>query len=176
MLVWAVHDGGYDADTWYWGALLSLALLALVMIGPGRESRYTRLSRAAIACLALYVAWSYLSITWAQSPGDALQGSNRALLYLIIFALLARLPWTPQAAVLALLVFAVGVGAIAIVLLVRLGSADHVGPLFVAGRLAAPTGYENATAALFTIQALVSIALRSEENTAELQSPRHLVC
>ena len=83
MLVWAVHDGGYDADTWYWGALLSLALLALVMIWPGRESRYTRLSRAAIACLALYVAWSYLSITWAQSPGDALQGSNRALLYLI---------------------------------------------------------------------------------------------
>jgi O-antigen ligase len=168
MLVWAVHDGGYDADTWYWGALLSLALLALVMIWPGRESRYTRLSRAAIACLALYVAWSYLSITWAQSPGDALQGSNRALLYLIVFALLARLPWTPQAAVFALLVFAVGVGAIAIVLLVRLGSADHVGVLFVYGRLAAPTGYENATAGLFTIQALVSIALATRR---ELPGP-----
>ena len=24
MLVWAVHDGGYDADTWYWGALVVL--------------------------------------------------------------------------------------------------------------------------------------------------------
>src|ERR1039458_4434761 len=133
MLVWAVHDGGYDADTWYWGALLSLALLALVMIWPGRESRYTRLSRAAIACLALYVAWSYLSITWAQSPGDALQGSNRALLYLIVFALLARLPWTPQAAVFALLVFAVGVGAIAIVLLVRLGVAGPPRPPLLPG-------------------------------------------
>src|SRR5690348_6924276 len=32
LLVWAVHDGGYDADTWYWGALLMLALLAGVVI------------------------------------------------------------------------------------------------------------------------------------------------
>jgi Flp pilus assembly protein TadD len=168
MLVWAVHDGGYDADTWYWGALVSLALLALVMIWPARESRYTTLGRAAIACLALYVAWSYLSISWAQSPGDALQGSNRALLYLVVFALFARLPWTPGAALFALLVFAVGVGTIAIVLLVRLGSADHVGALIVEGRLSAPTGYFNATAALFTIQALVSITLATRR---ELPGP-----
>ncbi len=168
MLVWAVHDGGYDADTWYWGALFSLALLALVAIWPGRESRYTGLGRAAIACLALYVAWSYLSISWAQSPGDALQGSNRALLYLVVFALFARLPWTPAAALCALLVFAVAVGAIAIVLLVRLGSADRVGALIVEGRLSAPTGYFNATAALFTIQALMSIALATRR---ELPGP-----
>ena len=28
MLVWAIHDGGYDEETWYWGALAALALLA----------------------------------------------------------------------------------------------------------------------------------------------------
>jgi O-antigen ligase len=159
MLVWAVHDGGYDADTWYWGALLSLGVLAVVIVWPGSPSRYSRLTRSAIVCLALYVAWSYLSIAWAQTPGDALQGSNRALLYLIVFALLAGLPWTPRAAGFALLVFAVGVGAIAVVLLIRLGSADRVEALFFQGRLAAPTGYDNATAALFTIGALVSIGL-----------------
>ena len=37
------------------------------------------------------------------------------------------LPWTPQAARLALLVFALGVGVIALVLVFRLASADDVG-------------------------------------------------
>src|SRR5205807_1194211 len=58
-----------------------------------------------------------------------------------------------------LLAFTLGVGAIAIVLLVRLASADHVGALVIGGRLAAPTGYFNSTAALFTIEALTAIAL-----------------
>ena len=39
-------------------------------------------------------------------------------------------------------------------LLVRLASADHVAALVIDGRLAAPTGYFNSTAALFTIGAL----------------------
>ena len=26
MILWAAHDGGYDEDTWYWGALVMLAL------------------------------------------------------------------------------------------------------------------------------------------------------
>ena len=28
LILWAAHDGGYDEDTWYWGALILLALLA----------------------------------------------------------------------------------------------------------------------------------------------------
>ena len=37
MLLWAVHNGGYDAETWYWGALATLAVLAatLVTLGAG---------------------------------------------------------------------------------------------------------------------------------------------
>src|SRR3984957_16786661 len=27
MLVWAVHDGGYDAETWYWGSLAAVRRL-----------------------------------------------------------------------------------------------------------------------------------------------------
>jgi hypothetical protein len=113
----------------------------------------------ALVAFALYVAWSYLSISWAVSPGDALAGSNRALLYLLVFATMLVLPWTARTALLAFVVFAVGVGVIAVVLLVRLASADHVEALIDGGRLAAPTGYFNATAALFTIEALTAIAL-----------------
>lgn len=160
MLVWAVHDGGYDADTWYWGALLLLGVLAaIVFMAPASRLKLSRLQTAALAGFALYVAWSYLSISWAQSPGDALAGSNRALLYLLVFTLLLLLPWTPRSALAALLTFAGGVGVIAIVLLFRLADADHVARLVIGGRLAAPTGYFNSTAALFTMGALTSIAL-----------------
>jgi hypothetical protein len=167
MLVWAVHDGGYDADTWYWGTLVLASVLAAVLIARG----WPRLSRASVAALsffALYVAWSYLSIAWAESPGDALQGSNRALLYLLVFALMLALPWTPTGALLALIAFVLGVGVIAIVLLVRLTSADHLAGLVIGGRLSAPTGYFNATAALFTMDALTATVLATRRELPPL--------
>ncbi len=159
MLVWAVHNGGYDADTWYWGALVFLAIAGTLALGLGSRLRLSRLGAIALGAFGLYVAWSYLSIAWAASPGAALEGSNKALLYLLVFTLMLALPWTPRAALAALVVFAIGVGVIAVVLLFRLASADHVEQLVVEGRLAAPTGYINATAALFTIGALVATAL-----------------
>ena len=165
MLVWAVHDGGYDQDTWYWGALVFVAMLESITIARGPAAfRLSRPARVALAAFALYTAWSYLSITWASSPGDALNGSNRTLLYLVVFATMLALPWTPQAARLALLVFALGVGVIALVLLFRLASADDVGSLIIDRRLAAPTGYFNATAALFTIDALMAIVLGAQRD------------
>ncbi|MGH2866538.1 MAG: hypothetical protein ACRDNK_03080 [Solirubrobacteraceae bacterium] len=160
LLLWAVHDGGYDAETWYWGALVLLGGLAatLVALGP-RRARLTGPARCALVLFVLYVAWSFLSATWAQSPGDAIQGSDRALAYLLLFAFMLVLPWTAEGAVTGLLTFAIGIGVIAVVLLVRLAAHDQVPELLNSGRLAAPTGYYNATAALFTVAALISIAL-----------------
>jgi hypothetical protein len=160
MLVWAVHDGGYDADTWYWGALVVLGVLASVVVARGWQAiQLSRAAKVALAAFALYVAWSYLSIAWAASPGDALTGSNRALLYLLVFTTMLVLPWTVPGALVALITFVLGIGVVAIVLLVRLASADHVAALVISGRLAAPTGYFNSTAALFTIEALMAVAL-----------------
>jgi O-Antigen ligase len=162
MIVWAIHNGGYDADTWYWGALLALATLAVVVVaGVGRATRLPRAAFIAVGFFALYVAWSYLSITWASSPGDALQGSNRALLYLIVFTLMVALPWTPEGALVALVGFTIAIGAIAIAILLRFASADQVSQLLLDGRLAAPTGYFNASVALFSLDAFLAIALAS---------------
>ena len=140
--MWAVHNGGYDEDTWYWGALVLLCLLTVTLFAlRGRLRRPTRVSVAALTVFTLYVCWSYLSILWAQSQGTALEGSNRALLYLLVFASMLAVPWTTKTALAALLVFVVGIGAIAVVLLLHLAIAGNVAPLFVGGRLAAPTGY-----------------------------------
>jgi hypothetical protein len=160
MLVWAVHDGGYDQDTWYWGALTCVALLSAIVIARRRSMRAVSPAvRVALLAFAAYTAWSYLSITWAGAKGDALDGSNRTLLYFLLFSAMVLLPWTTRAALVALLVFALGLGVIEVVLLLRLASADNVARLIVVGRLAAPTGYFNASAALFTTGALTAIAL-----------------
>jgi hypothetical protein len=159
MLVWAVHDGGYDAETWYWGALASLAVLGATVIGLGDRLVITRGRMVVLALFAAYVGWSYLSMAWAQYPGNALDGANQALLYLLVFAIMLLLPWTAPAALATMLAYTVGIGVIGIVLLFRLASADHISALVIQGRLSAPTGYFNATAALFTIGALSAIAL-----------------
>ncbi|MBV9354870.1 MAG: hypothetical protein JO023_05025, partial [Chloroflexi bacterium] len=168
MTLWAVHNGGYDADTWYWGALVCLALLAVGLLALTHRFTPSRAAILALGAFATYVGWSYISIAWAQSPGDALQGSNRALLYLLVFALMALLPWTAETALVALLAFVVAIGVIAIVLLVRLASADHIQALVIGGRLAAPTGYFNSTAALFTIGALTGTALAARRELPSL--------
>lgn len=160
MLLWAEHDGGYDADTWYWGALALLALLVATVIGLGQ--RRARLSRSAVVALGAfggYTAWSYASIAWAQTPGLALQGSNRTLLYLLMFTLLLILPWTARAALSALGLFALGIGVLGVIQLARLAGGDAVGELVVQGRLVSPTGYFNSTVALFMIGSLLSVAL-----------------
>jgi O-Antigen ligase len=164
-----VHNGGYDNDTWYWGALAVLVLLvtSVVALRPSRL-RLTRVRAGALAAFTLYVCWCYLSILWAQSPGTALEGSNRALLYLLVFTVMLIVPWTSESALVALLAFAIGIGAIAVVLLLHLATAGDVAPLFVGGRLAAPTGYINGTAALFMMGALPSIVLSSRR---ELPGP-----
>jgi hypothetical protein len=160
MVLWAVHNGGYDKDTWYWGALLLLATLIIAAIAA--RARSAALPRAAVIALvafAAYVGWSYASMAWASVPGWAFDGSNRALLYLIIFALFLVVPWTADRAFAVLLLYAAAIGVLAVAMLVRLASADRLAALVIDGRLAAPTGYFNSTVALFTIEALVATAL-----------------
>ncbi len=158
MVTWAAKNGGYDNTTWYWGALVLLGVLGCVTILRFRRP-LARPTLVALGALAAYVAWSYLSIAWAQSPGQALEGSNRALMYLLLFALLTTIPWTDRAMAIVLVTFVGGIGVIALVLLLRLGSANGLSHLLLQGRLLAPTGYVNSNAALFTLTALMGIAL-----------------
>lgn len=161
MLVWwTAREGGYLPTTWLPSALLVLALLVASAWGIGLDRlRLSRAGAVALGALAAYAAWSYLSIAWAASPGDALDGSNRTLLYLLLFALFALLPWRAWGATAVLTLFALGVGAIAIVTLIRLGAAGTVPSLFGDGRLKTPLGYANANAAMFLIETVLAVAL-----------------
>jgi hypothetical protein len=160
MLFWSVDDGGTDAGIWYWGALLSLAGVAGLLVATrGALASLPRATKIALVCFGLYVAWSYLSMTWAAYAGLALQGANRALLYLLVFMLLAAAPWRRPTALVVLGAYGAGIGVIAIALLFRFAIGDNVPGLFLDGRLDSPTGYFNSDAALFMIGGLVAVGL-----------------
>ena len=160
LILWAAHDGGYDEDTWYWGALILLALVAMVvggLFGPLR--RLGTATKVALGAFTLYVAWSYASIAWAAYRGDALSGSNKALLYLLIFTLCALSRWTPRRALWMTTAYTVAVGAVGVLILLKMALGQHPASLFTEGRLISPTGYLNANAALFMGTALLGVAL-----------------
>ena len=175
MIYWAVDDGGYDPTTWYWGALVALATLAgLLSLTRGAIAALPRALKLALVLFGLYVAWSYLSMSWAAYPGLALEGSNRALLYLLMFAIMAVVPWRRQTALLVIGTFASGIGVIAVALLFRLALGDAVPALFQQGRLITPTGYFNSNSDLFTTGALVAVALAARRGMPGVM--RGLMC
>jgi tetratricopeptide (TPR) repeat protein len=160
LVYWAAHGGGYAPTTWEPSALLVLGLLVATVAGLGFDRvRPSRPVGLALGLFATYVAFSYLSILWAAAPGEALDGSNRALLFLLLFALFALLPWRAWTALATLTAFALGVGTIALVTLVRLADASQAIGLFTDGRLDAPLGYINASAALLLAETVLAIAL-----------------
>ena len=110
-------------------------------------------------------SWSFLSITWADARGDAWDGANRTLLYLLVFAVFAALPWTAAEAVDPPRRLRAGHGGGG-----RLGgrerrSAGSDGGSFADGRLAAPIGYENASAALLFAAFWPAVLIASARST-----------
>ena len=152
MVLWATSDAGYPLTHWAPGGLIVLALLAiaLAVVRP-RLAEIPLAVRIALLCLAAYTALSFLSILWAAVPGDAWEGANRTLLYLLVFALFAC--WPQRGATAALLLGAWTLALIALAAFAVLhinaaaGSATRLAALLPEGRLVYPAGYANADAA-----------------------------
>lgn len=154
LLWWAAQEGGYAPTAWYPGALLFLALLAIVTVSPARRTSLTPGGSQAIALLAAFTAWSFLSIAWAGVQGDAWDGANRTLLYFTVYAMFALVRWRAPEGAIVLGLFALGTAAIGGFALLSEGA-----EAFNGNRLAAPTGYENASAALFLMAFWPAVAL-----------------
>jgi hypothetical protein len=101
FLAWGADQGGYPPTVGYPGALFLLGLLVVSAIVYRSElARLPRLSAIALALLAAFTVWSFVSIAWADARADAWDGANRTLLYLTVFALFTLLPWRrPGAAI-----------------------------------------------------------------------------
>jgi hypothetical protein len=150
MIALASDQAGYPVTHWAPGGLIVLALLGLTLATVGSRLRELNVAvRVALACLAAYTALSFLSIAWAAVPGDAWEGADRTLLYLMAFALFACWPQRGPSAALLLGVWTVAMIALGafVALHVAAAGATELARLLPGGRLAYPAGYPNASAA-----------------------------
>ncbi|HET6507263.1 MAG TPA: O-antigen ligase family protein [Baekduia sp.] len=150
FLAWTPFDGAQAVTRWAPGGIALIALLAATGGGLGLRWRAVPGAvRAAVVLLAAFTAWSYLSLAWAHDGGAALEGANRTLLYLVVFALFALWPQRPATAAWVLGLWTAGIGVLALITLIRLGTlADPHAALFGRNdRLLWPIGYPNAEAA-----------------------------
>jgi tetratricopeptide (TPR) repeat protein len=171
LVVWATDQAGYPLTHWAPGAIIVMALLgmAFALVGsPLRE--LPGAVRLALAALAAYTALSFLSIVWAQVPGDAWEGANRTLLYLLVFALFAC--WRQRGASATLLlcvwVFALAGLAAYVALHLDTASAAQLVRLLPGGRLTYPSGYANANAALWLMAFWPALLLSANRLLAPL--------
>jgi tetratricopeptide (TPR) repeat protein len=166
LVIWVLDDGAYAPTTWYPGGLLVAGLLASIAAGLGSRLEVPDGLRLwALGAFAAYTLLSFASILWAEVPGDALEGANRTLLYLLAAVLWSVIPWTAEALRRVLVVFLLASGVIAIVTVLRVDATLAPDPFFVNARLSAPLGYQNASAALWLACALAAIVLASRAAT-----------
>jgi O-Antigen ligase len=149
-IVWATDQAGYPVTHWAPGGLIVLALLALaLLLVRGPLARASLPVRIALGAFVAYTAFSYLSILWAAVPGEAWEGADRTLLYLMVFALFACWPQRGETAAALLLVWTLSIAGLGLFTLLHLHSqtASALQALLPGGRLDYPSGYPNANAA-----------------------------
>lgn len=165
----AVADGGFNTDVFLPVALFSVGLLLILALArPDLLSGLPGPAKLALLAFTGFVVWSFASITWADVKGEAWTGANRALLYLVVFAVFSVWPWTPLAGSVALGGFALAVTVVGVASIELARRADDpldafVGPLFVE-----PIGYHNGTAALFALAFWPALLLASRREVHPL--------
>ena len=174
FLALAAADAGYYPTSWYPAALFVLALLVLCVVAVGPPRGVPRVAIAAVALLAAYTVWTYLSISWAGQQGDAWDGANRTALYLMVFSLFALWPMSERGGRIVLGLFGLGLAGIGLIeLLKAAGAVDPTG-YFVDARFSEPAGYINANVALWTMGAFACLFSGAQRETGPFFRPLFL--
>ncbi len=166
FVVWATDQAGYPLTHWAPGGVVMLALLCVALGAIGLHVADVPVPvRIALGSLAGYTALSFLSILWAAVPGDAWEGADRTLLYLIVFALFALWRQRGPSAALLLLVWTLSIIGLAVFTALHLDAATSAGlqRMIPDGRLLYPTGYPNANAAQWLMAAWPALLLARSE-------------
>jgi O-antigen ligase len=149
LVLATTSQGAFAISRWAPLALFALAVLIGALVARGRVAVRSRPVMIALGGIWGLAAWSMLSMLWAKSPASAFEAGDRVTLYAAIATLPFVVPVSRRALAAAGWSITVGIGAIAVYVLVRL--LIHGSPLFLAGRLNGPVNYRNATALLFAM-------------------------
>lgn len=165
FVVWAVRDGGYAPEEWLPGGLLLLGLVCVA--AASAEVRARLLARPLpLVLFGAYAVWSYVSVAWAQVPGDALDGANRTLVYWLVFALFSGLGLRRRAAAAVVVAWGGAIAVAGLVAVAHAASAFTPAGHFVLGRLAGPISYPDADAALFLSACFPLLVLASRRQAS----------
>ena len=115
----------------------------------------------ALAFLFAFVAWNFLSITWADFPGEAWIGADKTLIYAATFATCVLWPWSERALVGLLALFAALVAALGAYSLLRVIGSERPESFFLEGRLEPPIGYINGNVGLWMLAVWPAVFLGS---------------
>ena len=156
------RDGGFEPKTWYPAALACLGLaVVMVYVGVGPP---TGIRLVLMLVLLGYVVLAYLSTMWADVRGIAWQGANLTLLYAVVFACTAVSRLSTRTTALLVTAYSTGIALVGcgVMAIAAHGAADPDSSTLFGGRLSAPTGYPNATAAIFALAlwALLGVVLQ----------------
>ena len=161
---WACWKGGYPPSVFLPAiGYLALSAIALSIAFPRAPVSGARL--VALTALAALTAWSIGSLVWADDRGGAEIEAARQVLLFGSFALPVLWPVSRRALVWALAMIPIVAlcGAVSALLAALANPAG-----LIDGRLTDPTGYPNASAALFAVGALVASILAARPEPRDL--------
>jgi hypothetical protein len=166
FVAWDVADGGFPVTSGNPGGLFLLGLLVAAVVAFRSELvRLPRVSVAALTLFAAFTVWSFVSIAWADAAADAWDGANRTLIYLTVFALFTVPRWRTTSAVTVMGAYSVSVAVVGMAVMLTVTGSNDPTLYFTGSRLAEPTGYTNAVAALFAAAVWPSVFLASRRET-----------
>jgi len=155
------RDGGYAVTVWYPVGLVVLAVLVTLAWSAGSVRGLERAVAATVLVYASFVAWMFLTIAWADVRGDAWEGANRALVYLLVLATLATWRTSPRAVWPLLVALALVVDVEGAITAAQVARAGDPSRFLIGSRLSEPLGYPNATGALYMLLVWLMAGLAS---------------
>jgi O-antigen ligase len=100
LTIYLGFDGGgyFPSATGVACAALAIALVLRLTLSPRPLEGFGLAAGLVTAAIGLFGVWSLISTSWSDAPARAVGEFDRALLYLMLFALVATLPRTTETA------------------------------------------------------------------------------
>jgi O-Antigen ligase len=171
LVVLGATEAGFYPTSWMPAGLFLIALTVVTAVAVGAPRDVPRATLAALALLAAYAAWTFLSIAWADQKAVAWDGANRTAIYVVIFALFTLWPIDERGGRLVIGLFGLGVAGVGVVELLRADASSEPLGYFIDARFAEPAGYINANVALWTLGLLACVFTAASRETPPWARP-----
>jgi hypothetical protein len=171
LVLATVYSGAFDVDQWAPPTLFILLMLLTFVLRGGAAQLPDRWVGLALVGAWGLAAWAAVSTAWSGSPGAALEGAGREVMYATILTLpFVAVGDRSEIGQRVLRVAGRGVvcGIVAIALYTVGWMLVEGSAVFLAGRLNEPIGYRNATALLFCLAFWPLIVLAATRERARL--------